>query len=226
MSNKANPLTDITGGKPDPAASSRHQILLYLLENKHGVPIDELIKHLNISRTAVQNHFLMLEKQGFIKKNNRHKTMGRPSTHYVLTEKGTTYFPKHYSLFSNLLLQELSNKMGSDQFATFMQKLGGILANQYQSRFEGLSEIKKIDTLFELMQELGFHAQLLRNTRTSTIEIYLYNCIYHDVAQQFHEVCMFDIGMVETLLDKPAELHACMTKGDGACCLRMRLGKG
>jgi DeoR family transcriptional regulator, suf operon transcriptional repressor len=225
MSNNANLLTDKTGAKPDPAVSSRHQILLYLLENKNGVPIDGLIKHLNISRTAVQNHFLILEKQGFIKKNNRQKTMGRPSAHYILTEKGTAYFPKHYSLFSNVLLVELSNEMGSDQFAAFMQKLGSTLANQYQTRFEGLSEIKKIDTLFELMQELGFHPQLLKNTRSSTIEINVYNCIYHDIAQQFHEVCKLDIRMVETLLDKPVGLSSCMAKGDGVCCLRMSLGK-
>ncbi len=74
---------------------SRHQILQRLLENKQGMSIDELSKHLNISRTAVQNHFLVLEKQGLIRKHSRYKTMGRPSVSYVLTDKGTAHFPKH-----------------------------------------------------------------------------------------------------------------------------------
>lgn len=211
---------------PDSLTTSRHQILLSLLENKVGMHIDELSKHLNISRTAVQNHFLMLEKQGLIRKHTRYKTMGRPSVSYVLTDKGTAYFPKHYSLFSNLLLQELKNEMGADQLVAYMQKLGENLASQYRSRFEGLGEDKRIDTLFELMQELGFHAKLHRNSITSTVEINAYNCIYHDIAQQFHEICTLDISMMETLLNKPMELGSCMAKGDGVCCLRMRLGKG
>jgi predicted ArsR family transcriptional regulator len=226
MSNNAIPLPDNTAGMPDAVTTSRHQILLCLLENKDGLSIDELIRHLNISRTAVQNHFLMLEKQGLIRKHSRHKTMGRPSVSYVLTDKGSAHFPKHYALFSNLLLQTLKNEMGADQFSAYIQKLGDNLASQYRSRFEGLSEDKRISTLFELMQELGFRAKLQRNAITSTVEINAYNCIYHDVAQQFHEVCTLDISMMETLLNKPVELRSCMAKGDGVCCLRMKLGKG
>ena len=66
-------------GLPDSVTSYRHQILQHLLENKEGMHIDELTKCLNISRTAVQNYFLMLEKEGLIKKHNRFKTLGRPS---------------------------------------------------------------------------------------------------------------------------------------------------
>ena len=47
--------------------------------------IDELAKNLNISRTALPNHFLMLEKESLIKRQTRLKTLGRPSIIYVLT---------------------------------------------------------------------------------------------------------------------------------------------
>lgn len=46
-----------------PATSYRQQILRQLLENKQGMTINELSQHLSISRTAVQNHFSVLEKK-------------------------------------------------------------------------------------------------------------------------------------------------------------------
>ena len=215
---------DKTFKTTDSVRSFRQQILQSLLENKDGLPIDDLSKQLNISRTAVQNHFQILEKRGLIKKHALHKTQGRPSTHYVLTDKGTAYFPKHYAHFSNLLLEALKNEMGSEQLVVFMQKQGKILAGQYCSRFDGLAEDKKIDTLFELMQELGFNAKLKLNSPDSTVDIDVHNCIYHDVAKQFHEVCQLDISMMEALMNQPVVLHSCMAKGDGVCRLRMGLG--
>lgn len=213
-------------GLTDSVTSNRHQILQHLLENKAGMHIDGLTKCLNISRTAVQKYFLMLETEGLIRKHNRFKTQGRPSINYVLTSQGMAYFPKRYALFSEVLLRELKNEMGSDQLIGYMQKLGKKLANQYRSRFEGRSEEEQVNIMVDLMQELGFHAIMHPDPDTSAVEINAHNCIYHDVAQQFHEICTLDQTLMAELLNKKVELHSCIAKGDGVCSFRMCLGKG
>lgn len=213
-------------GFPDPAANSRQQILQRLLENKQGLSINELSMQLNISRTAVQNHFLILEKQGLIRKQNRLKTMGRPLASYVLTDKGTAYFPKQYALLSLALLQELRNEMTPDQLNAYLQRLGKTFASHFLTRFEGRTEDRRIETLFELMQEMGYHAQLHWDKNETTAEISVFNCIYHGIAKQFQEICTLDIGMMENLVKNQVELRSCMAKGGNACCLHMTFGNG
>lgn len=207
------------------ATSYRHQILEQLIEHKEGMPIDELSKYLGISRTAVQKHFLMLEKEGLIRKHNRIKTLGRPSINYVLTDRGMAYFPKRYALFSEILLREMKIELGQDRFAAFMQTLGKKLAHQYQGRFAGKGEDEQISTLYELMQELGFHANLHYDSDHPVVEIKAHNCIFHDLAQQFQEICSLDEALITELMGKPPELRSCMAKGDSDCCFRMDFGK-
>ncbi|MEQ1527987.1 MAG: HTH domain-containing protein [Methylococcales bacterium] len=206
--------------------SLRQQILQQLLEHRAGQAIEELSKHLGISRTAVQKHFLVLEKQGLIKKHNRVKTLGRPCIIYVLTEQGIAYFPKRYAMFSEVLLQELKNELGSEQLSKYMQKLGKKLASQYQLRFAGQNDAEQNLTLLALLQELGFYADLEIDAAAQTVDINAHNCIYHDVAQQFHEVCSLDQAFVAELLNKPTELQSCMAKGGGVCCFRICSEKG
>jgi predicted ArsR family transcriptional regulator len=223
MSDKSVPFAS-DKALPD-ATSYRHQILEQLIENKEGMQIDELSKCLGISRTAVQKHFLLLEKEGLIRKHNRIKTLGRPSIGYVLTDRGLAYFPKRYAMFSEILLQELKNEMGQDRLIDFMQTMGRKLAHRYRGRFAGKAEDEQISTLYELMQELGFHANLHYETDHPVVEIKAHNCIFHDLAQQFPEICSLDEAMINELMGKPPELRSCMAKGDSACCFRMDIGK-
>jgi DeoR family transcriptional regulator, suf operon transcriptional repressor len=204
--------------------SNRHQILQHLLENRNGMHIDELSNLLNISRTAVQNHFTILEMQGLIKKHSHFKTLGRPSIKYVLTDNGIGYFPKRYAYFTEVLLLEIKNDMGSDRLATYLQKMGITMADRYRSRFEGLSEDESINTLLKLFQELGFYPILHQGLGKSMIELTAHNCIYHDLAQKFQEICILDQTLIQELLGKQVELRSCMVKGENACCFRMSLG--
>jgi predicted ArsR family transcriptional regulator len=203
----------------------RHQILQQLLENKAGLCIDSIASQLIISRAAVQQHFKVLEKDGLIKKHDQLKTNGRPVTRYVLTDAGIDYFPKHYFGFSSLLMQELKDEMGSEKLEAYLGKLGSKLAKTYRPRFEGKPEIEQITILVELMQHMGFHANITQNTEDQDTEIHAYNCIYHHVAQQFKEICAFDMAFIRELLadidNKQIKLHTCMAKGDGICCFKL-----
>ncbi|MEI7995269.1 MAG: HTH domain-containing protein, partial [Methylococcaceae bacterium] len=104
--------------------SRQQQILNLLLEKKTGLSIDEIATALNISRNAVQQHFTVLEKDGYIQTGVLNKTAGRPVRSYVLTEAGINSFPKQYAWFSDLILTDLKNELGTDAFQRYLHKLG------------------------------------------------------------------------------------------------------
>ncbi len=202
----------------------QHQILEYLLGNMNGLSVDELAKVLDISRTGVQQHFVALERDGYIKKSTLNKTAGRPVTLYVITDKGRNCFPKQYAWFSELILSDLRQEMGTEHFKAYMQKLGSRLADTLRNKFEGKNFDQRLDKLVSIMTDLGFQVKVDIETDTEYPEIEANNCIYHDLAQNHHEICNFDLALMSSLLDKDVEQLSCMVKGDCSC--RFKISKG
>lgn len=202
--------------------SSRHQILEKLLENKNGLSVDNLSKLINISRTAVQQHFIALERDGYIKKNTLNKTAGRPETLYGITDKGINYFPKQYSWFSELILSDLQDEISSERFKGYMQRLGGKLAEKLGDRFEGKTLDERMNELVLIMTDLGFQVKVDTESSTDMPDIKAFNCIYHDLAQKHNEICEFDLALMSSLLKKEVEQLSCMAKGDCDCSFRIK----
>lgn len=198
----------------------QHQILEHLLENRNGLSVDELAKALGISRTGVQQHFVALERDGYIKKSTLNKTAGRPVTIYVITDKGNNCFPKQYAWFSELVLCDLQQEIGAERFKAYMQKLGGKLGDKLRDKFEGKNLTERVDQLAVIMTDLGFQVKLDLETETPNIQAC--NCIYHDLAQNHHEICEFDLALMSSLLDKEVEQLSCMAKGDCSCNFRIK----
>jgi predicted ArsR family transcriptional regulator len=197
--------------------SRQHQILKLLLENKAGLSIDEIASALNISRNAVQQHFAVLERDGYIQTGLLNKTAGRPVRSFVLTEAGINSFPKQYAWFSELILTDLKNEMGSEAFQRYLHKLGNNLSQSLLSRFEGKQTDERIEELQKVMNELGFKTKDMINSGSNERTIEACNCIYHDLAQKHEEICEFDKTLMASLLDKDIELVECMAKGGTTC---------
>ncbi|CAA9889629.1 conserved hypothetical protein [Candidatus Methylobacter favarea] len=195
----------------------QHQILRLLLENKAGLSIDEIATALNISRNAVQQHFTGLERQGYIQTGVLNKTAGRPVRSYVLTEAGINSFPKQYAWFSELILTDLKNELGSEAFQHFLHKLGSKWSPSLLPQFEGKETDERIEALLKVMDGMGFNVRNMTASCSSERTIEACNCIYHDLAQKHEEICEFDRTLISSLLDKDIEHVECMAKTGTVC---------
>jgi predicted ArsR family transcriptional regulator len=207
---------------PQKISSRQHQILEQLLENRNGLSVDELAKLLDISRTAVQQHFVTLESDAYIKKTTLNKTAGRPVTLYAITDKGINYFPKQYAWFSELILSDLQQEISPERFKGYMQRLAGKLAENLKGKFEGKKLNERIDELVKIMTDLGFQVKTASESEADRPVIQANNCIYHDLAQKHNEICEFDLAFMSSLLDKEVEQLSCMAKGDCNCKFRIK----
>lgn len=197
--------------------SRQHQILELLLENKDGLSIDELAKRLDISRAAVQQHFVVLERDGFIKKKQLNKTGGRPVSLYELTDSGINYFPKQYAWLIEIIVSNLLDETSPESLAASMQKLGLKTADKLRSRMEGKNHEGRTAELARIMDELGFQVKATVDEGTGNPTLQAYNCVYHDLAQKHREICEFDLAFMSSLLDKPIKHANCMARGDCSC---------
>ncbi|MDD1627572.1 MAG: HTH domain-containing protein [Methylococcaceae bacterium] len=199
----------------------QQQILKLLLENKAGLSIDEVATALSISRNAVQQHFAVLERDGYIQAGVLNKTAGRPVRSFVLTKAGINSFPKQYAWFSELILADMKNEMGSEVFQRYLHKLGSNLSQSLLPQFEGKQTGERIEALLKVMDGLGFDARNMTDSGNNEQTIEARNCIYHDLAQKHEEICEFDRTLISSLLDKDIDHVECMAKGGAVCCFKI-----
>ena len=202
-----------------PSGTRQDQILNLLLAAANGLSIDELAAEMQISRNAVKQHLVGLEKEQLVAEAALNSTGGRPARSYKLTEQGRNRLPKQYGWFCQLLLAELKAELGDTALRQMLARMGANLAHSLAPQFNGKDPEAKRQSLVELMQTLGYRAEL--ETENGLPSLKAVNCVYHDLAQQFPELCEFDRALIGALLESPIEQTACMAQQDCACRFRI-----
>jgi predicted ArsR family transcriptional regulator len=205
------------------AGESRQQVLAHLLESKSGASVDEVIASVGLSRTAVNQHLMVLEREGYVRRSAPRRTGGRPGRIYVLTEEGTNLFPKKYSWFSRILIQTLREQMGEEQLARYMYDLGVKMSAALIPRLVGKNRVERVDEIVRIMNETGFRAKTTTCEKGDRIpRVQCTNCVYHDLSKDYPEVCRFDIGFLSGLMGAEVEHQACMQRGSQVCRFRFK----
>jgi predicted ArsR family transcriptional regulator len=200
---------------------TQRQILALLLNRKEGMTVDQMADHFGIGRTAVNQHLATLRQRGYVVNGQVLKGRGRPRKSYVLTNDGINLFPKKYNWFSAMLLTVLQSQMGADRLADFMRDLGAQKAQDQLARLAGKRAPEKVAEIVKIMNEAGFDARVVASQADEVIpRIECKNCVYHDLARDYTQVCQFDLGFLSGLMEQPIEHQACMVRGGTACRFR------
>ncbi|HEY9857203.1 MAG TPA: HTH domain-containing protein [Stenomitos sp.] len=200
----------------------QQELLRLMLKNKGGVSIDQLASEAQITRTAVRQHLTALEAEGYVCKGDERKTAGRPGQTFVLTPRGTELFPKQYSWFSGLLLRAMKEERGSEGLVQWLRGLAGTVATSLSPRLEGMDGERRVEEVVAILNELAFEAKATPPLdRPNEAAIEASNCIYHDLAQQFPEVCQFDLELLSRLTGSEVEHQECMVRAGLTCRFRL-----
>ncbi|HEY3252861.1 MAG TPA: helix-turn-helix domain-containing protein [Polyangiaceae bacterium] len=201
--------------------TSQQAVLDQLLEHKSGATLDELVASLGLSRTAVNQQLIGLERDGYVRKAASRKTGGRPVYVYVLTEEGANRFPKQYSWFSKLLIQTLRDRLGEQEAGQYMFDLGIKMSADLIPRLVGKDRPERLAEIVQIMNETGFVARTVSAQGADKLQpLEFKNCVYHDLSKDYPEVCRFDIGFLSGLMGSDVEHQECMQRGGGSCRFR------
>lgn len=193
---------------------TQRKILAGLLKTRDGMTIDDFVHELEISRTAINQHINALEKDGYLKKHTLVKTKGRPGQIYVLSKKGINLFPKQYAWFSELLLSNLKEQLGSNGLEKVLRGLGEKVAGTYEDQLAGKNPSEQIIEIAAVMQEIGYESNA---DPVEEHEITACNCVYHDLAIEVPEVCVFDLTLISAMSKRKVNHIECMAQGGRVC---------
>lgn len=71
-------------------------------------------EELSITKEGARKHLLNLADEGLIRPNVKSEGVGRPSTYYILTEKGLAQFPDTHAEVTVQLLKSVKNLLGEN----------------------------------------------------------------------------------------------------------------
>jgi predicted ArsR family transcriptional regulator len=195
-------------------------LLELLLHNKSGLTIDNLAGKLNITRTAVRQHLAVLEKDRLVIKSETRPSGGRPEQLYILADAGNALFPRHYSLFAEMMLDIVEEQVGQDKVGDLLARAGEKMASKLRhEKIKGNEDLaERVDKLAVVMEDLGYSINAEKSGTANNISVIeADNCVFHDLAKTNQHVCRFDLALLATFTDSKVIHEECIVKGGGSC---------
>lgn len=198
----------------------QQQLLSLLLSNKAGLTVDELSVQLEITRNAVRQHLAALERDDLVRRGETKPSGGRPEQLYLLSPRGAEMFPRRYSWFSELLIENMAADIGHDAVGDKLDQMGRAVARELlKSKASPDDRASRVAAMAEIMKELGYEAEVARAPAEDTITAV--NCVFHNLAAKFPEVCRFDLGLIGAFTDTTVDHQECMVRGGRMCRFKL-----
>src|SRR5690625_3177162 len=90
-------------------SDSRKQ-LLDLIKHKGALSISEAVASTDLAKTTLREHFLQLERDGYVQRGYVRSGPGRPSIIYTLTNKGLNVYPSYEGRMMKEMLRYLKDE--------------------------------------------------------------------------------------------------------------------
>lgn len=194
---------------------TREKIIL-LLKKRGPTSIDDLSRELNITSMGIRQHLLSLERRGLIDYVSKRHGIGRPAFLYRLTEKADELFPKTYDKFLVNLFKDIEKHEGQEKIEEiFKWRRNRIIKDAKDALADRKTSYDRVNGLKDILESEGYLAEL--NDSNNHYNLKLYNCPIYKLANEFKDVCRFDLQMFRDLLGKDVNREECITDGDPSC---------
>jgi len=198
----------------------QQQLLALLLSNKAGLTVDDLSVQLKITRNAVRQHLAALERDSLVERGETKPSGGRPERLYLLSDRGAELFPRRYSWFSELLIEAMGADIGREAVGDKLDQMGRAVGRQLlNSEVSPPDGASRVAAMAAIMKELGYAAEVAPPPADDTIEAV--NCVFHNLAAKFPEVCRFDLGLIGAFTDAKVDHQECMVRGGHKCRFKL-----
>lgn len=194
--------------------------LLELIKRKGTVSIDEAVEHTELAKTTLREHFLQLERDGYIQRDYVRSGPGRPSLEYQMTQKGNNLFPSYESALIKELLNYLKSKGEEETIEEFFQAFWEERIEKARQRMEQPSEKtfeERIEALTHMLEEEGFMPELTIDEENKNLTIKECNCPFSEVVKETRLPCQLEAMFYKKLFNENVERTSHIAEGDFSC---------
>lgn len=200
---------------------TRQRILEHL--KTHGpTTVDKLAAMLGLTTVTVRHHLEVLRGEELVSPPvvKHRASPGRPQYEYLLTDKASAHFPKHYDDLAAKLLAELKAAASPEQLSLIFRGVTRRTAAEGPRPAPGDSLTRRLEHAVAFLDERGFVASAER--RPEGFTLFIHNCPYEALAAQHPELCGVDHAVITQLLGVMPECTGRLAEGAGSCSFLIR----
>lgn len=203
-------------GKKGKMQVTRQRIVDFLRKQNQAT-VEELTKVVGLTHMAVRHHLNVLQGEGLVEVSTtrRLKKPGRPIQVYVLTNRAEKLYPQDYFQLSDLLLDEMSDRVGPDGVAKVFSNIATRILEVAPVSKKGQSFEDRLDEVIRFLRQKGFAAEW--GVEDNQYVVRHIACPYRRLASRHSEVCLLDEVLIGTMLQVAPRRTCCIADNDGNC---------
>lgn len=194
--------------------------LLDQIKQKGTLSIEEAVSHTGLAKTTLREHFLQLERDGYVRHEYIRSGPGRPSLQYQITQKGNRLFPSSESELIRELLKFLKEQGDEHKIEQFFESFWAKRLIKVRDKMDDASKINmklRLNKLKEFLEEEGFMPVIKLDLKDETITIKECNCPFSEVVKETRLPCKLEAMFYRKLFNKKVERVNYIPDGDFAC---------
>ena len=193
------------------------QSILNILKERGQTTVEQLSDELKLTPVTIRHHLDILRSEGLVEapKVQRRQSPGRPQHVYSLTEQATNYFPKNYVAFADLTLQELRERVSTDEMDSIVRGVARRMAANAPEPLPGEPMPERLTRVVDFLNRQGYVARW--ETNDQGYLLHTSNCPYQGLTDHHTTPCIMDTALLAELLGSQPLRVSWMRAGDGAC---------
>lgn len=197
-------------------ASGSKEEILNLIKQRGTLQVDEAVELTDLAKTTLREHFLQLERDGYITRDYVRSGPGRPSLQYTLTKTGQALFPSQESNMLRELIRFLDESGNENDIEEFFTRFWDKRFQRASYLMENESDNQsKLSRLSEMLEDEGFMPEF--ETEDDNIIIKECNCPFSEVIKETRLPCQLEAKFYERLFNKPVKRTTFIAEGDHSC---------
>jgi predicted ArsR family transcriptional regulator len=199
------------------------QRILEILKERGQATIDELGEALGLTPVTIRHHLDILRGEGLVEvpEVRRRMTPGRPQYVYILTETASDFFPKNYSNFANLMIEELRERYEPAELDHILRGMAKRMTNDLPQSPDGQTFEERLTRVASLLNDKGYVAKWEKTN--DGYYLHANNCPYRDISRDHTEVCVMDMTLISDLLGTVPERISWTAGGENSCTYHIPL---
>lgn len=202
---------------------STRQRILQILKERNLATIEELSQTLQLTPVTIRHHLDILRGEGLVgaPQTIRRAGPGRPQHAFGLTPAASEYFPKNYHGLTNVMLEEIRERLSPAEMEHMMNNIAQRMAADAPSPTANQTPQEIMRATVNYLNAKGYIARW-EQTSNGDFVLHTCNCPYERVSQAHTEVCSMDTSLVSRLVGVAGERVSHLGSGDESCTYLFR----
>ncbi len=213
-------------GTRQPGEGKTRAAIVRLLKTEGAMDSAQLADRLGLTAMAVRQHLYALQREKFVRAEERPVPVGRPVKYWHLTPEADRFFPAAYAELSVALIDALGDAFGPSGLRRVLASRCARQQASYAARIAPDAPLgEKLHQLARIRTEEGYMAEVRRDGKTNFlfIENHCPICAAAAVCQGF---CETELDLFRSVLgrDIGVERVEHIVAGDRRCAYRITPG--